>query len=150
MKVRTAVLGIAIVAFIAGGYLGGLFPQWGKGSGTGNGDGKPESATHEKRDQNAQSSDPSIIDDSRIVQVKIDDRNYQMARPGHKPLAYNAVVLEEIVAAARSAKGNNRGIKVRVARTPTSRSSAEHALRDALEEAGVGKDAIEWLDGPEP
>jgi len=151
MKVRTAVVGVAVLAFIAGGFLGGLFPQFGVGTG-GSGTGKPakEQPAGKQPEQKLVAHDPTVLDDARIVQVKIDERHYQMADAAGGPHGYRDATLEEIVAAARAAQGNNRGIRVRVARTPRSRSSAEHALRDKLEAAGIGKDAIEWLDGPEP
>jgi len=154
MKMRTIVGGAVVVAFVAGGYLGGWFPKFGTGSGFGVGtsgdgsdsDGSPDTghrvmtASHKSKSRSSETHNPDVL------HVLIDGRNYAIVKPeGDKP-----VTLEELLEQIQHFPGDRQGTRVRVSRTPASRTTAEIQLRDALVKAGLSEDEIDWQDGPRP
>lgn len=154
MKMRTIVGGAVVVAFVAGGYLGGWFPKFGTGSGFGTGKGESGSgndgnsntghrvttASHKSKSRSSESFNPDVL------HVLIDGRNYAIVKPeGDKPVS-----LEELLEQVQHFAGDRQGTRVRVSRTPSSRTTAEIQLRDSLVKAGLSEDEIDWQDGPRP
>ena len=73
-------------------------------------------------------------------------RNYAIVKPeGDKPVS-----LDELLDQVQHFPGDRQGTRVRVSRTPASRTTAEIQLRDALVKAGLTEDEIDWQDGPRP
>jgi hypothetical protein len=154
MKMRTVVGGAVVVAFVAGGYLGGWFPKFGTGSGFGVGTGGSGSGDNDSRpgprvttaSQKKLKGAATESVDPDVLHVRIDERNYAIVIPeGDKPVS-----LEELLEQVQYFAGNRQGTRVRVSRTPSSRTTAEIQLRDALVKAGLSEDEIDWQDGPRP
>lgn len=164
MKTGRMIVGVAVLAFLVGGFLGGWLPKLklGTGSGTGfgiGGSGGASSSDDSSRTINdnleLDSQPPEIAadlpDEGLVLHVRIDGRKYYVpgtASEGRK--TYQAISLEEVISAARDRPGNDQGIRVRVSRARSSKTTAEIQLRDDLVKAGIAEEAIEWQDGPKP
>jgi len=88
--------------------------------------------------------DPSGEAPAEVATVIIDDRQY-LLQTGE---TQTPKTLEQIVATAQAAPGNADGLKLKVVRRPSSRSSVEVALQDALKAAGLPETAIYWVPAP--
>lgn len=157
MKTGRVIAGVAVLAFLVGGFLGGWLPKLklGTGSGTGFGIGGSGGASSSGDSLELDSQSPEISadlpDEGQVLHVRIDGRKYYVpgkAAEGRK--TYQAVSLEEVISAARERPGNDQGIRVRVSRARSSKTTAEIQLRDDLVKAGIAEEAIEWQDGPKP
>lgn len=145
MKTRNLVGGAIVVAFIAGGYLGGYFPKFGTGTGFGTGGGSSSRGAGDVR--NASLEKPMIREESpNILHVRIDGRNYAIVGPD----GAQSISLERLVEQVQNYPGDAHGIRVRVSRLPSSKTTAELQLRDKLVKAGLSEEAIDWQDGPRP
>jgi len=151
MKMRTVIGGAIVVAFVVGGFLGGLFPQLGFGPGRGFGPGgsgsgdSPDGKKHLVTPVSNQSKLSEEID-PKVLHVRIDGRSYFLVKAdGDHP-----VPLDELLEQVQFFPGDRGGIRVRVSRKPTSKTTAEIQLRDSLVKAGLSEDEIDWHDGPRP
>jgi hypothetical protein len=155
MKARNLIATLVIVAFLIGGYLGGLFPKIGAGPGPGGraGAGPEDSAQppdpRGRAARLAANAEPD--DDERpVLHLHIEGRELFVLSEADGAGVARPTTLDEIAKLARLAKGNSEGIRVRVSRRPSSKAAVEVELRDALVDAGVPEDAIDWQDGPRP
>ena len=147
---KRTVLGAALVAgVIVGQYLPNFWNGFGGGSTVGVGIGDPAPGT--KRTPSTDSTETPVEDDITlpanvppVIKVVIDDRSYFIRSPeGDRP-----VEIAEVIALAKAAAGDADGVRVRVYRKGTSRSSAENALQDAFNAAKIGNDAVLWVPTP--
>jgi len=83
----------------------------------------------------------------QVLQVLIDGREYFVQASGSSTGDYRPVSLDELVALALNATGDEDGIRVRITRRGSSRATAEMALRDRLVAAGLTDEAIRWEAG---
>jgi hypothetical protein len=146
MKTRNLIGGAIVVAFIAGGYLGGFFPKFGTGTGLGVGESQSDGKTSLTTVSRQTQSRDADRDLTKVLHVRIDGRNYSIVRAdGDKSLP-----LDQLVEQVQNFPGDAHGIRVRVSRLPSSKTTAELQLRDALVKAGLSEDEIDWQDGPRP
>lgn len=152
------ILAAVLVAGIAAGiylsdYLKGLGGGWGPGSGGAPSTGTTATTTPESSELPNLSAnvDPVISPEPEIppiatpvLKVLIADRSYSVRYPEGD----QAAELKQIVALAKTAKGDEDGIRVRVYRRLSSRTSAELELRDALIAAGINEDQTVWVANP--
>ena len=76
-----------------------------------------------------------------ILEVLIDDTEYFLVLPGDDPI-YRPTPMADLIRLAGQAKGDSNGIRVKILRRETSRTKAEVDLKQALEDAGIGEDAV--------
>jgi hypothetical protein len=149
----TAAIGIAVVAFAVGGYLGGVFPGLGPGQGfTGTGEDLRGRDVERPPASSAAEADLAGIvgDANRMLLVHVDSRNYSIEEMQENKAVLRSTTLDEIAELARSRPGTVDGIRVRVTRTKSSKAIAEIALRDVLIKSGLKVEEIEWANGPPP
>jgi len=156
------VLGVMLVAGIGLGlYLGDLFKGFGGGSLSGIGIGDPAAAskssgksksdtkasTETTTKSTAAKSDATVTQKapaSTVVKVVIADRSYFIrSATGDEPAD-----LKQVIAQAKEATGDENGIRIRIYRKLTSRTTAENELSDALIAAGVTVDQTIWVPTP--
>jgi hypothetical protein len=77
-----------------------------------------------------------------VLTVLIDERAYRVQVPAEPEPLYRDSSLEQIRSLASSTTGDTNGIRVRILRRETARQSAETALQQTLEQAGITVDAI--------
>jgi hypothetical protein len=159
------ILGAVLVAGIAVGvYLSDLFKGFGLGDGTASKttqeSTEPDDATENTAQtvasiDSAASIDPTTPPDlekpaavpaqaSQVVKVVIADRSYFV----RSPEGDQSAELKQVVALAGAASGDEDGIRVRVYRRLSSRTTAEIALRDALVAAGITDEQTVWIANP--
>ena len=158
MNVRAIVgvlVGVAVLAFALGGYLGGVFTGLGPGPGfTGKGPG--DGPTNRDPDRAAASTDQSaelvgfVGDANRMLLVHVDGRSYSIGQVQGDKIDFHSASLDEVVSTAMNRPGSDDGIRVRVTRSKSSKATAEIALRDELVKAGLKAEEIEWENGPPP
>lgn len=146
MKTRNLIGGAIVVAFIAGGYLGGFFPKFGGGTGIGLGE-KGGNVSGEKLASAEKGPEQESDRDAKnVLHVRINGREYAIVQ-GER---VERVALDQLVARVQDYPGDSRGIRVRVTRLPNSKTTAELQLKEALVQAGLSEDEIDWPDGPRP
>ena len=79
--------------------------------------------------------------DSGTLGILIDETEFFMVIPGTDTI-YRPKDLSRLVELAELATGDANGIRVRILRRETSRTSAEVELTTALENKGIGQDAV--------
>lgn len=153
------ILGAVLIAGIAAGiYLADLF----KGlPGMGGGSGLPSLKTPDSKEGESQSksndalltsttapesesdatSNPPAPD---FIKVIIADKSYFLRSESGD----HSAPLKQIISQAKSAPGDEDGIRVRVYRKLSSLPSAEIALRDALIAAGISDKQTDWIPNP--
>jgi hypothetical protein len=150
MKIRTLIGWVVVLAFVVGGYLGGIFslsgPGRGPGRGAGSGDGKADSAGRVRGVSQEKSVARDAAEKARVLHVTIDGRSYAIERDG----ALKTTPLDALIALVQHYPGDSQGIRVSVSRRPNSKTTAEIELRDALVAAGLSEGEIDWQDGPPP
>lgn len=77
-----------------------------------------------------------------VLTVLIDERSYRIQVPTEPEPLYRDSSLEQIRSLASTTTGDTNGIRVRILRRETARQSAENALHQTLEQAGITVDAI--------
>lgn len=77
-----------------------------------------------------------------VLTVLIDERSYRVQVPAEPAPLYRDSSLEQIRSLASTTTGDTNGIRVRILRRETARQSAETALHQTLEQAGITVDAI--------
>jgi len=148
------VLGAVLVAGIATGiYVGKFWKGFGGGSSLGVGVGDPQANSQAGADAKSpeiktpdrpEPESPPPADVPRVVRVVIDDQSYFVrSEGGDEPID-----LKQIVALTRAAAGDEDGIRIRIYRKFSSRTSAELALSAALVEAGIKDDQTVWVPTP--
>jgi hypothetical protein len=156
MAVRKMAGGLLLAGLVLGGMmmwlLRGLLPG-GSGllpgeKGEGNGNGPPAAAAAPENGQPEIPEKLPVTPSPLVVQVLIDDRQYLVrTNPVEDAEAkYAPKSLEEIVALVATTKGDGDGVRVRVSRKGSARTTAENALRDRLREAGIGEEAQRWQE----
>ena len=163
------ILGAVLVAGIAVGlYFGDLWKGFGGGNSLGVGTTDHSSTSvkdpdAEKRDANAKTGETaktvapsntdidveksiaSIPGTHRVVKVVIADRSYFVRSTiGDVPTDLN-----QLVKLVKAATGDEDGIRIRIYRRPTSRTTTELALRDALLDAGIAEEHVVWNVNPQ-
>lgn len=149
------VLGAVLVAGIATGiYVGKFWKGFGGGSSLGVGVGDPQAnsqgtdagteSPESKTPDRPEPESPPPADVPRIVRVVIDDQSYFVRNEGGD----EPIDLKQIVALARAAAGDEDGIRIRIYRKFSSRTSAELALSTALAEGGIKDDQTVWVPTP--
>jgi hypothetical protein len=160
MKSRNLIGGAIVLAFVVGGFLGNWFPKLGLGPGSGGGDAEPGNSLVQvvsdvkpsERSDTPQEEipEPASAEDDQVLHVQIAGRDYYIARIRGRSREYHAATMEQIVEAAQRMAGNEQGVRVRISRKQTSKTTAELQLRDALVDAGIAPESIDWQDGQAP
>lgn len=131
------------------GFGGGGASLFGTGSQPEDDSGSTKTAAHIAQVSNVKSSgqgksdsDETLDETPDVVRVLIAERAFAIVNDegDERPAS-----LAQIVRLARRVPGDVDGIKLRVERKPSSRYSAEEALREALADAGVSEEAILWV-----
>jgi hypothetical protein len=148
MKTRNLIGGAIVLAFIAGGYLGGFFPKLGGGTGIGLGPGGSQPGPKQAFTTVSRDTTPREggRESANVLHVRIDGRNYAIVGAEGD----TSLPLDQLVEKVHNYPGDAQGIRVRVSRLPSSKTTAELQLRDALVKAGLSEDEIDWQDGPRP
>ncbi|MBI1314082.1 hypothetical protein GC176_22530 [bacterium] len=146
----TVVLAVAIATILNGG-----FPGFGTRNGNAHEDGstakvvastapatppatevpaesKPEAAPKPEEK-------PAPKSELKVLDILVAGHDYQISIRGK---GYTTFPLNQILTVAKSTTGNEDGIRVRILRRDSARVVAWSRLYEALEEAGIGKDAI--------
>ena len=74
--------------------------------------------------------------------VLIDEHDYLIELPGSPDPIFRPTPLKRIVELAALSKGDTNGIRVRILRRQSSRTSAEEQLKLELEKNGIHKDSV--------
>ncbi len=77
--------------------------------------------------------------DIKVLDILVDGHDYQISLRGK---GYTTFPLARIVETAKVTSGNEDGIRVRILRRDSARVVAWSRLYEALEDAGISKDAI--------
>lgn len=145
-------MGVVLIAGIAAGvYLGDFMkgPGWGgssKGTGNSTGTGKDGTIDQQHVTDKTEAAPENVVAQPQtpVVKVVIADRSYFLrSAEGDQPIE-----LDQVVAQAIAAKGDEDGVKIRIYRKLSSYTSAELALQDALVAAGVSDKQIVWPPNP--
>ena len=152
MKTRSVVgilllAGIGIGAFLAK-YLPDSFGIGDGFSGIGN-DNTKVSTTSETESPAVPEGTGSQVGVDVLV-VLIDGHDYLLETGTGDDVVYQPTSLEEIAEQAELATGDKNGVKVRVLRRVSARASAENALKDKLESAGIKSGSVRWHEDPVP
>ena len=143
----TVVLGVVIATLLNGGL-----PGFGTRNGNADEDGstaevfastEPESPAEappaqpeeEPKAEEKSENKPDI----KVLDILVDGHDYQISLRGK---GYTTFPLARIVETAKVTSGNEDGIRVRILRRDSARVVAWSRLYEALEDAGISKDAI--------
>ena len=144
----TVVLGVVIATVLNGG-----FPGFGTRNGNADENGSAEQVVasteteapeaspatpqpeEEPKTEEEQPKKPDII----VLDILVDGHDYQISLRGK---GYTTFPLARIVETAKVTGGNEDGIRVRILRRDSARVVAWSRLYEALEDAGISKDAI--------
>jgi hypothetical protein len=143
------ILGAVLVAgIVAGVYLADFWKGFGGGSSLGIGIGdKSQTATtttDAKPDGTYEDIAATPHESPTVVKVVIANWSYALrTADGEQP-----VELSQIVELAKSAKGDDDGIRVRIYRKLSSRAKAETDLESALTAAGIQEKEIVFMPTP--
>jgi hypothetical protein len=155
------ILGAVLIAGIAAGiYLADLFKGLlGMGGGSGvpslkTPDGKEGESKSKSNDalltsttapeSESESDATSNLPAPDFIKVIIADKSYFLRSESGD----HSAPLKQIISQAKSAPGDEDGIRVRVYRKLSSLPSAEIALRDALIAAGISDKQTDWIPNP--
>lgn len=153
------ILGAVLVAgIVAGVYLGDIWKGFGGGSITGVGVTDPGTSKGPSKEsgESGTSKPAAVATDSEpdtnktaasileVVKIVIADGSYYLrSNDGDEPAD-----LKRVVAVAKTATGDEDGIRVRVYRKLSSRAATEVALQDALVAAGITEEQTSWVANP--
>lgn len=146
-KMKTGIAGGAILGLlILGAYLGQLFNFNGPGSG---GDSNSEKETPADvqvkapvdTDSTTGAGDKSEgqTGKSEVIEVIIDEKDY-LLKQGEKP--FKKISIDQLISLTKQAPGNSDGLRLRIYRKPTSKTSAEVKLQQAIDEAKIPELAV--------
>lgn len=162
LSTRNVLGGVLVAGIAAGLYLGDLFKGFGFGNSLGFGTGGKSNSAQESKQGTEEGTTKTVVqskttitpepprkpakkqNNHQVVKVVIADRSYFVRSTDGD----QATDLAELVELVNSATGDDDGIRVRIYRKPTSRTSTELALRDALLEAGVKEEQTIWVINP--
>jgi hypothetical protein len=144
----TVVLGVVIATVLNGG-----FPGFGTRNGSADENGSaeqvvasteteapgPSPATPQPEEEPKTEEEQPKKPDIKVLDILVDGHEYQISLRGK---GYTTFPLERIVATAQATSGNEDGIRVRILRRDSARVVAWSRLYEALEDAGISKDAI--------
>ena len=144
----TVVVGVVIVTLLNGG-----FPGFGTRNGNADEDDSaaevvasteteapPETPAPPQPEEAPKTEDSTPKKpDIKVLDILVDGHDYQISLRGK---GYTTFPLERIVATAKATSGNEDGIRVRILRRDSARVVAWSRLHEALEDAGISKDAI--------
>ena len=166
MRTRTLVTGLIGVGVGIGWLINQYIPDFGSG-GIGFGPGGADTAVTTTADSAAGQS-PAIVstpeavpetppetlggpgNTAPVVYVLLDGRDFFIRTKGGEKPEYRRASLGEILAAAHAAKGDEDGLRVRIARKQSARATTEQQLRAGLQQAGFSPEAIRWDEDPVP
>lgn len=142
--------GAAVVILLVGMWMGNFFRGFGlgDGSGDGSGDGNPgrtqvsltSEPAPEQPDEPA-TSEASLYSDE-VLTVLISGARYEIETESEGTAAFNPATLDEIVAQAKNKPGDRNGIRVRLRFRRDAESGATSDLYEALQSAGIEREAI--------
>lgn len=162
LSTRNVLGGVLVAGIAAGLYLGDLFKGFGFGNSLGLGTGGKSNSSQESKQGTDEGAAKTVVqskttitpeptrkpakkqNNHHVVKIVIADRSYFV----RSTEGDQATDLAELVELVNSATGDDDGIRVRIYRKPTSRTSTELALRDALLEAGVKEEQTVWVINP--
>jgi len=109
----------------------------------------PKAATAAATEENKSAEKkPAPAPTIKVLDILVDGHDYQISLRGK---GYTTFPLARIVETAKATSGNEDGIRVRILRRDSARVVAWSRLHEALEDAGISKDAIlmprELFDG---
>jgi hypothetical protein len=150
----TVVLGVAIATI-----LNGAFPGFGTRNGTADEEGEASRvevstesqapartpavdetpASPEPQESSASEETTAKKPDLKVLDILVDGHDYQISLRGK---GYTTFPLARVVETAKVTTGNEDGIRVRILRRDSARVVAWSRLYEALEDAGISKDAI--------
>lgn len=146
--------GAAVVILLVGMWMGNFFQGLGLGPGSGGGDGDGDGAADPGRTQvSLTSEDPpeqtdepqpnqSSLYSDELVTVLIDGTDYQIETESDGAAAFAPATLEEVVSQASERPGDRNGIRVRLRFSRTAEAGATSDLYEALQSAGIEREAI--------
>ena len=147
---------------VIGGIAGAVISQWlpnlgGTGFGIGSPGTSKENSQTDEHPKTASSNPaepeeypgakPLVPDSPDVLHVLIDGWQYSVREKVHGRLEYRPASLDQIVKLAEKMKGDEDGIRVRISRRGTSRATAEMALQDRLQAAGLSEESIRQEEG---
>ncbi len=134
---------VALIAFLIGMYTG--IPGFGGGEGVQGNVALSTTATAKP----SQQTPPEEPDDDTntgleddVLTVLIDGRDYLTLRKTDDKESYLPADLTQIARLAKLARGDGSGVRVKILRRESARTTAEVALRDALLKAGIPEHTI--------
>lgn len=153
---------IAAIALVAGIAVGVWLADWfkGLGSGDGIGIGQRSVATVSESSKGTDTNSGTVLVEAaaslqnadtftppapvtKVVSLVISDRSFFLrTEAGDQP-----VTLQRILQLVGEAPGDEDGHRLKIARSASSRSSAEQELQDALIEAGIPDKDVYWKPG---
>lgn len=147
MRKRALLGGVAVVAVVLTAFFTGIIPGFGGGSGTGDGTSTSLSAETGEETTTTETAGETTTPDpplpttvpQELVQVVVENDMYGLQIPDGR---YKVVPMSEVVEAAKSATGNEDGIKIRILRKASAKVVAWSTLADELEKAGIARTAI--------
>lgn len=78
----------------------------------------------------------------QMLGILIDERSYLLEVPGQDDTIYRPAELQRLLELAARTTGDSNGIRVRILRRESSRTTAEVELKSALAKIGIGDDAV--------
>lgn len=100
----------------------------------------PESPAPPQLEEAPKAEDPTPKKpDIKVLDILVDGHDYQISLRGK---GYTTFPLARIIETAKVTSGNEDGIRVRILRRDSARVVAWSLLYEALEDAGINKDAI--------
>ena len=151
---KRAFAGITVVLAVAiATIMNGAFPGFGTRNGTAEEEGSaapvvattepaapPETPAEPKPEEPpAKEEEQPKKPDIKVLDILVDGHDYQISLRGK---GYTTFPLARIVETATLTSGNEDGIRVRILRRDSARVVAWSRLYEALEDAGISKDAI--------
>lgn len=143
----TVVLGVVIATLLNGGL-----PGFGTRNGNADEDGSTAEVVASTEPESPAEAPPAQPDeepkaeeksenkpDIKVLDILVDGHDYQISLRGK---GYTTFPLARIVETAKVTSGNEDGIRVRILRRDSARVVAWSRLYEALEDAGISKDAI--------
>ena len=93
-------------------------------------------------------TDQAEYEPQPTVYVVVNGRDYLLRKGPEDRSSQKPATLQDVVAAAKLATGDENGVRVRIFETKTARTTATNALLDHLAEANIPRDVIRHRDEP--
>jgi hypothetical protein len=142
-----AAAGIVAGLIALGVWLAGLLPGLGLGPGGGSGIGLGKTAANDSQRKTTPKVEPKKppIEQPDVVEVRVDGKRLLLKEVRDGKATYRPLSLRDIVALARKAPGNARGVKVRIDVIVTADLDTLDRLKSALQQSGLKRDQIDEL-----